>query len=244
MLVEPFAGGGIVSLTVAFEMLASKVVMVELDSQVASVWKAILNDDDRQWLQERIANFEVNTRSVQAEMARSDTSVRGQAFKTILKNRTFHAGILAAGSGLIKNGENGKGIRSRWYPATLCRRIANIGSVKERIRFIEGDGLLAVEKYASRRDVVFFIDPPYTMAGKRAGRRLYTFNDIDHDRLFELAEGIKGDFIMTYDNDLSIQATANRHGFACRPVAMKNTHHATMTELIIGRNLSWLDKCD
>lgn len=34
MLVEPFAGGGIVSLTVAFEQLAERVTMVELDDDV------------------------------------------------------------------------------------------------------------------------------------------------------------------------------------------------------------------
>lgn len=37
----------------------------------------------------------------------------GGAFCTILKNRIFHGGILAKGSGMIKNGENGKGIASR-----------------------------------------------------------------------------------------------------------------------------------
>ena len=31
VLVEPFAGGGIISLTTAFELLADKAVMVELD---------------------------------------------------------------------------------------------------------------------------------------------------------------------------------------------------------------------
>ena len=37
LLVEPFAGGGIVGLTVAFEQLAPKVLLVELDEDVASV---------------------------------------------------------------------------------------------------------------------------------------------------------------------------------------------------------------
>src|SRR5437667_3530211 len=37
--IEPFAGGGIVSLTVAIERLADTVIMVELDDQVAAVWQ-------------------------------------------------------------------------------------------------------------------------------------------------------------------------------------------------------------
>jgi len=35
-LIEPFAGGGIVSLTAAFERLCEQVTMVELDDQVAA----------------------------------------------------------------------------------------------------------------------------------------------------------------------------------------------------------------
>src|SRR5215203_692100 len=42
-LIEPFAGGGIVSLTAAFEGLAEHVTMVELDDQVAAVWEVMLN---------------------------------------------------------------------------------------------------------------------------------------------------------------------------------------------------------
>src|SRR5690554_6260073 len=44
-LIEPFAGGGIVSLTAAFESLADKIVMVELDHEVAAVWEVIVNGD-------------------------------------------------------------------------------------------------------------------------------------------------------------------------------------------------------
>ena len=47
--IEPFAGGAIVGLTVAFERLADHVTFVELDEQVASVWKTIIYGD-YQWL--------------------------------------------------------------------------------------------------------------------------------------------------------------------------------------------------
>ena len=41
-IIEPFAGGAIVALTVAAERLADHVTFVELDEQVASVWQVIL----------------------------------------------------------------------------------------------------------------------------------------------------------------------------------------------------------
>ena len=53
---EPFAGGGIVSLTVAFEQLADHVTMVELDAEVAAVWKTII-DGNADWLANRIVSL-------------------------------------------------------------------------------------------------------------------------------------------------------------------------------------------
>ena len=61
--IEPFAGGGIVSLTVAFEQLAERVLMVELDDQVAAVWQTILTSDG-EWLANEIAAFELSLEAV------------------------------------------------------------------------------------------------------------------------------------------------------------------------------------
>ncbi len=238
LLVEPFAGGGIVALTVAFEKLADQVLMVELDEHIASVWKALLGGD-ADWLADRILNFEMNQESLEKELSNNDKSLRQAAFNTILRNRTSHGGIMAPGAGLIKYGEQGKGIKSRWYPQTLARRIQNIGKIKDKIDFIHGDGLAVIREHAEQRDTVFFIDPPYTAAGKRAGTRLYTHNGLDHEELFSLVKTIRGDFLMTYDNAEAVRSMAEQHGFEIVEIAMQNTHHANMSELLIGKNLNW-----
>ena len=238
LLVEPFAGGGIVGLTVAFERLADRVIMVELDEHVASVWKALLGGD-ADWLADRILNFKMTQESLKKELSNDDESLRQNAFKTLLRNRTSHGGIMAPGAGLIKYGEQGKGINSRWYPQTLARRIYDIEKISDKIDFIHGDGVAVIRKYVEQPDVVFFIDPPYTAAGKKAGTRLYTHNGLDHEELFSLAETLRGDFLMTYDNAEGVRLMAERHGFEIVEIAMKNTHHANMNELLIGRNLSW-----
>ncbi|HLZ25633.1 MAG TPA: hypothetical protein VKQ30_26205 [Ktedonobacterales bacterium] len=159
-----------------------------------------------------------------------------------MKNRVYHGGILAPGSGLIKWGEGGKGIRSRWYPNTLARRIRHIDFIRSHIDFIEGDGLRTLAAYVDNPGAVFFIDPPYTAGanGKRAGRRLYAHNELDHEQLFALANQIEGDFLMTYDDADEVRNLATRYHFDARLVPMKNTHHAKMTELLIGRNLDWV----
>lgn len=236
--IEPFAGGGIGSLTAAFENLAKQITMVELDVDVAAVWQTILGGD-AEWLAQKIASFPLTPERVCAELAQPPANTRDKAFQTLLRNRTNHGGILAPGSGRIKFGENGRGLSSRWYPQTLRTRILSISKVASKIHFIHGDGLQVLKDNASRSEAVFFIDPPYTAAGKKAGSRLYTHNELDHDELFRVARTLAGHFLMTYDNADGVRELAEKYGFATRAIPMKNTHHAEMTELLISRSLDW-----
>ena len=237
---EPFAGGGIVGLTVAFERLAERVVMVELDEQVAAVWLTILEEGGAQWLAGRITRYQPTAESVRELLSQPASDTRERAFQTIVKNRTFHGGILANGSSLTKNGENGKGIRSRWYPETLARRILAIGKIRQRIAFRHGDGMEHIQAGLDDEGSVWFLDPPYTASAKGAGSRLYTHSELDHERLFGLASRLRGDFMLTYDNAPRVREMAADHGFDLALVAMRNTHNATMAELVIGRDLDWL----
>ena len=234
-LIEPFAGGGIVSLTAAFEGLAKKVLMVEKDEDIAAVWQTILGRENK-WLADQIVNIEITQQNAETLLKKHPISTRQRAFITILKNRLHHGGILADGAGLIKNGENGKGLRSRWYPATLKKRITDITTIKDKIEFIQGDGFGFIEKNLYRKDAAFFIDPPYT----KAGRRLYKYYEIDHEKLFDLAKNANGDLLMTYDDAPEIEALALKRNFEVERVLMKTTHHSEKYELVIGWDLGWL----
>ena len=238
--VEPFLGGGIISLTVAAEGLAKSVVMVELDDEVAAVWNAVLGND-ADWLSRRIGGFDLTEDSVREVLDSKPGSVRENAFRTIVKNRVNRGGILAPGAGVQRFGENGKGLKSRWCPATLQKRIEGIRRISSKMTFIEGDGLEILSSYADNGDPnsVYFIDPPYTVSGKRAGSRLYKRSELDHERLFHIVSRLEGDFLMTYDNCPEVQRLAAARQFDTLPIAMKNTHHAQMTELLISPNLDW-----
>ena len=242
VLVEPFTGGGIVGLTVAFEKLAEHVVLVELDEQVAAVWQTIIGGD-AEWLADRILSFDMTIENARETLAKTDGSTREKAFRTIVKNRTFHGGILATGATFIMNGENGKGLNSRWYAKTLATRIRAIAEIRERFTFVCGDGIEVIRAHARKKRAAFFIDPPYTAGGpngKRAGTRLYTHHQLDHEMLFANTLRVAGDVLMTYDDAPDVRELAARHSFEVKCVAMKNTHHAKMSELLIGRNLRWL----
>lgn len=233
-LIEPFAGGGIVSLTAAFENLAEQIVMVEMDEEVAAVWEIILNGKN-QWLADKIYTYDLTHENVRIELENPNKALHDIAFCTILKNRIFHGGIIAKGAGMLKKGENGKGIASRWYPKTLRDRILAISTIKNKINFNIGDALQILEQNLMNENAYFFIDPPY----KTAGKRLYTHFDIDHERLFELTAQIKGKFMLTYDDTSEIRQLADKYQLKFKTIPMKTTLHHEKNELIISDNFSW-----
>ncbi len=143
---------------------------------------------------------------------------------------------MAPGAGILKLGENGNGISSRWYPETLARRVEYIYSIRNQIEFREGDGVGVIKEHCNRKSVVFFADPPY----HHAGRRLYTHWQMDHKKLLDELGAVKGDFIITYDDVPGIRRLAAESGFDKARVPMKNTGHALKHELVIGRDLTWI----
>jgi DNA adenine methylase len=237
VFIEPFAGGGIISLSIANQGLAEHIIMAEIDDEVASVWKTLCYGDV-DWLIQRIISFNMNIEQVHAVLSIDYTSDEEKAFKTILKNRTFHGGILAKGSGLIKHGEKGKGIRSRWYPQTLAKRMTHIKRMRNNITFIHGDGFEVIKDNLNKNSV-FFLDPPYTAGGKKAGGRLYTHHELDHELLFSLGSRMEY-VLMTYAISDKIEHLARTYGFEVKEIPMKNTHNQEMKEYIISNDLHWV----
>ena len=146
LLVEPFAGGAVVGLTAAVENLADRVVLVELDEDVAAAWQAIFSDDN-EWLAQRVLTFPLTEENVRAEIAATPSSARERAFRILLKNRVNRGGILAPGATLLRSGENGKGLKSRWYAGTLARRIRALRDLRDRAEVVCGDGIAAIEQH-------------------------------------------------------------------------------------------------
>lgn len=235
VLVEPFAGGGIVSLTAVMEGLAEQALMVDLDRDVSAFWRSALEHPDD--LIARIAQFDPDRRTVQRLSRKAPRTVIDHGFRTLVLNRTRRGGVLAPGAALTKNGENGAGVASRWYPSTLVKRLRAVAACADRLTFCEGDGVRLLELLCARQDAQFFVDPPYTTAGgKRAGSRLYAHNAVDHARIFRALADARADFLMTYDCSPEIVSLVREHEFHGVVVEMKNGHHAILPELVITRD--------
>jgi DNA adenine methylase len=238
---EPFSGGGIVGLSVAFDDLADMVVFSEIDPDVSSVWKTILSDDYGN-LCDRILSFNMSAETAKEILSKDgNLSNTDKAFRTIVKNRVMRGGILAPGASMVKNGENGKGVASRWYPKTFVKRISDIYSIRHKITFFEADAFSIIDQNRFCGSKVFFIDPPYSVSKKNdPGRRLYSYFEVDHKKLFSIISQNGDDFLMTYNDTEDVSKLSEEFGFSLARIPMRTCHHKQKNELLIGNNLSFL----
>lgn len=235
LLVEPFAGGANISLSAVCANLVDRAAFSELDRDVAAAWKSILNGHAG-WLATKIRSFPIGRRKVIQHLQRKPATQHERAFLCLLRNRTARGGVIAEGAGLIRKGEDGMGVRSRWYPKTISDRIAAISSFRKKLNFFRCDGFQLIKKHKANKCAVFFVDPPYT----KAARRLYRHWDIDHEELFRVLQQVKGDVLMTYDDTREVRHWAKAYGFQVKTISMRTTHHATKRELMISKDFGWL----
>lgn len=220
LFIEPFGGGAGISLATVREKLVERAVFAEIDQDVAATWETVLNGHAT-WLASEILSFRVSRERVERKLKEKPRTDYERAFQCLLKNRTARGGVLSEGAGLIRRGENGKGLKSRWYPATLAKRIETIAGLKPHLHFRRKDAFDVIKDYLDRPDAAFFVDPPYT----KAARRLYTHWDIKHEELFGLMQSAKGSVLMTYDDTREVRSWAAKYGFQVKKLSMRTTHH-------------------
>ena len=236
LLIEPFAGGATVTLTAVMEGCVDRAIMAELDRDVAAFWHVALHHNGE--LIEEVQRFRATRFSVKMIDTRNPRNLLEHGFRTLVLNRTRRGGILAPGAALSREGENGKGVASRWYADTLVGRLKSISEFADRITFCETDGLSLLESLlpGSGPDTMVFVDPPYTAGGKKAGSRLYAHSELDHSRLFHILAKSQVNFLMTYDYAAEVLNLVEEHGFEAVQVLMRNTHHNRLPELVISRS--------
>ena len=149
LLIEPFGGGAIVSLTAVMEGLVERCLLAELDADVAAFWHAALHHNSE--LCELVRGFEPTRQAVEALANSQPDEMLERGFRTLVLNRTRRGGILAPGASLSRAGESGKGLASRWYPDTIVARLREISLHADRIDFRETDGMRLLEEFAGHR---------------------------------------------------------------------------------------------
>lgn len=236
--VEPFAGGASASLLAVMENFSKKAFFAELDGEVARVWGNILSDNGYE-LAELVEEFKVSKATTNRLFAHAanGAELSEKALAVLVRNRIQRGGVLAPGAGRLKHGENEKGLSSRWYPETISERLIAIHAERKRLSFTNEDGFELLKRFQTDTEAVAFVDPPYFVEGKR----LYSHWQIDHRTLFAVLKEFKGDFLLTYDDAPPIHTWIKEFGYEVIAVKVKTAHHTKKRELLIGRNLGWLN---
>ena len=110
LLLEPFAGGGIVSFNRCYGTVGAAMPHAELDRDVAAFWHAALRHGPE--LCNRILGFNPTRDTVNDLSAMHSRDLIEHGFRTLVLNRTRRGGILAPGASLSREGEKGKGVSS------------------------------------------------------------------------------------------------------------------------------------
>ena len=127
------------------EELVERCIMIELDPHVAAFWQAVLQEGDA--LAQRIEQFTPTAENVAALEQTTLTHLQDQGFRTLVLSRTRRA----ADAALLRTGENGQGLHSRWYLATPAARIRALQLCRVQITFYEGDAMQLLPCYRARR---------------------------------------------------------------------------------------------
>lgn len=242
-IVEPFAGGGSTSLAAVFNGRASHATLVELDPQVAVVWRVVFSDRAEQ-LARMCYTFNATRDNAEAVIASSPTDDVGRAFRTIVRNRLCFAGILVHSNTTIRlTGKNKSpaDLRKLFNAPERARIIKTLYTARDRFTVVEGDAIAELERRRDEKGLAWFIDPPYSADKSGAGSKLYEYHAIDHARLFSAMARLRSPAIMTYDDSPTVLALAAGAGLGVDRVPMRTAATKEIkNELVIGRDLRWL----
>lgn len=97
VLIEPFCGGGIVSLAAVMEQWADRCLMLEVDRDVAAFWHAALGHGHA--LADRVVRFELTRHAINELTSHTPKDVVEHGFRTLVLNRTRRGGCPSSWSG-------------------------------------------------------------------------------------------------------------------------------------------------
>jgi len=218
-LIEPFAGSGVVGLSLLHAGIIQRLVLVEKDDRFACLLHGIVNDGT---IAERYAAFECVLDKIGSLYRTEET-----AFRYLVQSRVCNRGRFDGG---LRNP-----VHRRWARDMVVRNIQRVQQMRDRITIICGDALQWMESYVTDPYVGCYADPPYSADPKSKGRTIYRYHKLNHKRLFALLAAWRGSWLLTEDNTRTVRRLSLAHRFAFRRVRMNSAENQWKSELMIWR---------
>ena len=206
--VEPFAGGASVSLHVAANGLADRVILGESDPLVYQFWQTACFDTD--WLVDQVETVDVSLSTWDRFRNAEDETPRGQALACLFLNRTSFSGILHRRAGPIggRAQRSAYNIGCRFPRGELARRLQLVGKLAQAGRIAavylgdyQATVTAALEAYGSA-DALVYLDPPFYAKAAKLYRESFTSED--HRLLAWYLMGLRESWVLSYDHHPAI----------------------------------------
>lgn len=203
--VEPYAGGAGAALSLLILNHVDKIVINDFDKAIFSFWDSMINRTDEFVELIRKTPLTIKEWSNQKIIykAGDNTDPLALGFATFYLNRTNRSGILNAGPIGGQSQDGDWKLDARYKKEKLIEKIELIASLRDKITVLNDDGVDVIEKYATKKDVFMYVDPPYFIKG--ANLYLNAFKIADHERLAQtLRRTRSAKWLLSYDNEQPI----------------------------------------
>jgi DNA adenine methylase len=218
-MIEPFAGSGVVGLSLLHAGVIQRLVLVEKDKRIVCMLNGIVNDLA---LGDRYAAFECTNANVK-KLIRTEES----AFRYLVQTRCTHRSKFGGGFRTT--------IDARWCRQMVVENIRRVHAIRDRITIIEGDGLEVMRQYADDPNVGSFADPPYSADVTSKGHMLFPHHQLNHQKLFSMLARWHGPWLLTEDNSPMVRSLAASYRLSVKRVFMTTADNKKKEELILWR---------
>lgn len=244
--IEPFVGGGGLSLALLYNKDVEKIVINDYDKAIYSVWRAILTETDK------FINL-INYTPVTIEEWRHQKSIYLNynkkyslelGFATFFLNRTNRSGILKAGpiGGYSQKGEYK--IDCRYNKEQLIQKVLRIAENKNKIKLYNYEIRTFIKKIIPLyKNYFVYFDPPYFNKGKELYQNF--FSKQDHEDIASLIKNVKSSWLLTYDNSATIKEMYKEYDIKKYRVIYSLANTGEAEEIILTSSpLLWPSKDD
>lgn len=208
VMVEPFAGGAGLGLSLLDAGIICGLHLNDLDYGVYTFWCSVL------WETEDFCDMVMSTPVTVEEwhlqqekyLNPKQATLFEVGYATFFMNRTNHSGVLTGRpiGGLRQEGKYGIGCR--YNAPKLVERIKHVAGMRDFIKVTNKDATMVIAEHNHASDTLLFVDPPYVVQGGSLYKQT-PFGEEQHARLADQLHQTTTPWILTYDNHPLITET-------------------------------------
>lgn len=207
LLVEPFAGGASVSISLLEAGTVETIGLCDADPMVASFWQTVFSTEGPA-LADRVRHAVVDVAEWKKIREWSPTARIDLAYKCVYLNRTSFSGSIHPYAGPMGGWRqlSDNPIGSRFNRPKIADRIEALSARRDQVAFVEhgsyadvlGRARTGKGWHADPSETFWYFDPPFFA---KAGR-LYPhhFDAPAHERLAEEMKDVPGSWMLSYDD--------------------------------------------